>query len=123
MNLSIIPTRRAMIKHPTGRAFVFLVAPPTTVAADHYRYTITAYMAWMTTITANDVSKRASHHFWFWKLPLDALTGHMTRYIADVAYRIVGAIAGKVASFAAVVASLIIGAINSNVAWFVAVVT
>ena len=61
-----IPTK-AMVIHPDRRALIGLVAPATTVVADDNGYTVTAAMAWMTTISANYVTKRTSNYFWWWQ--------------------------------------------------------
>ena len=87
------------------------------------RYTDSANMARMATLTANHITERTTRCFhWSIQVRLGALAGQMTRYVAYVADGFISAVASKVTGFTAVVASLVVAAVCSNVARLVAVV-
>jgi hypothetical protein len=117
------------------------VATATTVVADHEgtSHAVTAHMANLVAGTTDDVPEAATEGSttpteWSagstegrWHTPLTqcirlgALTGQMTSNIAQVANRIIGAVAGNMATLPTVVAGLLIGAFLMKMTWFVAV--
>lgn len=82
-----------------------------TVPTNHIAVTATA------TTEATTTSTTGPNHITLW-----ALTGHMTRYIAQVANRLVLTVPGQVACLPAVFACLIVCTISSKMALFVTVV-
>lgn len=99
------------------------MATPTTVVADDNGNAIPTYVPCLPAHAAHDVTEgpsmdlRCQH-----RRRLGAVAGHVARYVAEVADRVVGAVTGQVARLAAVVAGFLIGALYRDVPRFKAVV-
>lgn len=104
--------------------------PPSTVVADHKgNHAVPAHVAHLVAAPAHHIPESAAPTSSTTASPLGAehvglgtLPGNMASNVAEVANRLVGAVASKMARLATVVAGLLVGAVGRHVALLIAVV-